>query len=87
MALLKERTLYNLSKVSYHYITHVVISADPLIGRVRVDSFADLQERHTNKISEYYKWYDVVWDGTLNYMGDAYLFLKTHPDFADATDI
>ncbi len=85
MALEHARTIYNGETLGYHRIAHLVIGAN-LTGRVMVESFPSRAVREKQPMTPYFHWHPVVWQGTLNYIGDAYAYLKTLPEFAGAVD-
>lgn len=86
MAIQLEKTLYNGQTVGYHRISELKIEAD-LTGLVKLESFADRQERERVGASLFFTWYPVAWMGNLNYLGDAYAYLMALPEFAGAQNV
>lgn len=86
MALKITKKLYDHLDVTYCRIPQVVLESS-LRGKVRMDFFTDQEARLRQNNSEMFKWYPIEWEGSLNYIGDAYSILKSHPDFAGAEDI
>lgn len=86
MALLKTVLFGECDEMTYHRISHVVVLAPGERGRVKVESFSDLSRRYSALEANWFLWFDVEWNGNTNYIGDAYAYLKTLPEWANAED-
>ena len=72
---------------TYHRISHVVIEVPGARWKVRLESFADQQDRYAAVQANWFRWYPIEWSGNTNYISDAYEVIKALPEWAGAIDV